>query len=252
MAEEKRYILYEYLSYFWKRKWLFVIIPLALAVLLAAAVYVVKADNRGYIGEAKVFTGSVNERELTDPDVIKANYQDVKGLDIFVSEKSKVKFTVKAKSKSETEQVLDQVTKQYLGDLEKNAQLRIDLTTEELIPLEKRVDVLTSNLAFYKKRLANDPKMDLTREEDYLELIGKSEEELTRAAERTKKMRGDIKLFSYPQILPSEVHQAKSYIPESLAIGIILGLILTAALLILMKYLSDARRYYKERGSFLD
>ncbi|WP_053368292.1 hypothetical protein [Bacillus sp. FJAT-27245] len=252
MAEQKKYVLYEYLSYFWKRKWLFVIIPLATAVLIAAAVYILKADSRGYIAEGKVFTGSVTDRELTDPDVIEAKYQDVKGLEPpFVSEKGKVKFTVKAKSKAEAEQVLDQVTKQYLSDLEKHANLRIDITSEQLAVLQKRADVLESNLTFYNERVA-DENMDLTREKDYLELIGKSLDEQTRASDRANKMIGDIKLFSMPQILPYEIHQTKSYIPESLAIGIILGLILTVAILALMKYLSDARKFYKERGSFLD
>ncbi|WP_409272340.1 hypothetical protein V1499_21165 [Neobacillus sp. SCS-31] len=251
MAEEKKYTLYEYLLYFWKRKWLFVIIPLATAVLIAAAVYILKADSRGYIAEGTVFTGNVNQKELTDPDVIEAKYQDVKGLAINVPERDKVKFTVKAKSKTEAEQVLDQVTKQYFADLAKNAQLRIDITSKQLSWLKRRVDVLDSNLALYNEKLT-DQNLDITREKDYMELIGKSEDELTRASERAHKMGGDIDLFSYPQILPAEVHKAKSYIPESLAIGIILGLILTVALLTLMKYLSDARKFYKEKGSFLD
>ncbi|RDU37573.1 hypothetical protein DRW41_06955 [Neobacillus piezotolerans] len=250
MAEEKKYILYEYLSYFWKRKWLFVIIPLATAVLIAAAVYILKPDSRGYTAEGTVFTGSVNQKELTDPDIIEAKYQDVKGLSILVPERDKVKFKVKAKSQTEAEKVLDQVRNQYFSDLKKNAQLRIDLTTRQFESLQKRMETLDSNLALYEKRLAASD--DTYDQEGYRELIGKSMDERYRASERADKKEGDIALFSNPEILPAEVHKAKTYIPESLAIGIILGLILAVALLALMKYLSDARRFYKEKGSFLD
>lgn len=251
MAEEKKYILYEYLSYFWKRKWLFAIIPLVTAVLVAAAVYIVKSDSRGYTAEGKVFVGSVNQTELTDPDIVEAKYQDVKDLDIFVSEKGKMKFTVEAKSKSGAERALDQVRKQYFADLEKNANTRIDLTTQYLASLDDRLDSLNASLASYKEKIKN-PELQYDELKAYTDLIRDSEDVRTRTAERANKMRGDLELFSQPQILPYEVHKAKSYIPESIAIGIILGLILTVALLALMKYLSDARRYYKERGSFLD
>lgn len=231
---------------------MFVIIPIATAILIAAAIYIVNSDSRGYTAEGKVFVGGVDQKELTDPEVVKAKYQDVKGLDdIYVSEKGKMKFRVKVKSKSEAEQVLDQVRNQYFADLKKNGQLKIEITTKQLTSLENRVKTLDSNLILYNKRLS-DPKTDTYEAEDYRELIGKSMDELNRASERAYKMRGDIALFSHPEILPAEVHKAKSYIPESIAIGIILGLILTVALLTLMKYLSDARRYYKERGSFLD
>ncbi|WP_316570475.1 hypothetical protein [Neobacillus sp. YIM B06451] len=250
MAEEKKYVLYEYLVYFWKRKWLFVIIPLVTAVLIAAAVYILKADSRGYIAEGTVFTGNVNQKELTDPEIIEAKYQDVKGLAINVPERDKVKFTVKAKSNTEAEKVLDQVRNQYFTDLKKNAQLRIELTKKQHTSLEKRVETLDSNLALYEKRLAASD--DTYDQEGYRELIGKSMDERYRAAERADKKEGDVALFSHPEILPAEVYKAKSYIPESLAIGIILGLILTVALLTLMKYLSDARKFYKEKGSFLD
>ncbi|MEH7482344.1 hypothetical protein V7157_14930 [Neobacillus drentensis] len=251
MAEEKRkFVLYEYLLYFWKRKWFFVIIPLITTILIASAVYVMKNDKK-YTGEALVFTGSVNAKELTNPNNIKADY---KGLDdVFVPEKGQVKFTIHGNSEKQVSKDLKRITKDFNTKLVENATLRKKISQEYLLKLDKRVKVLEEDLASYNKKLdddyiAVDPgSVTGTSYKEVSDLvIVESDLELTRAGERANSIRGDINLFEQPKVLSKpHVYPAKTYLPESIAIGIILGLVLTVALLMLLKYLGDARRYYK-------
>ncbi|RHW37264.1 lipopolysaccharide biosynthesis protein [Neobacillus notoginsengisoli] len=247
LAEERKYILYEYLSFFWKKKAYFIVIPLLCAIVGAGIAFYLNADNKGYTAEARVFTGKVGSPELTDPDIIKSHFSDVKGLTVFVSERKKVKFVLDRTDRKEAEEDLGEIVGVFLSKLEEHAQLQIDLTQKHLKRLENRSKALNASLDSYKEKLKNQ-SLESGQSTSYIDLVRDSETELTRIDERVYKMRGDIALFERPSLLSSQVTPHKSYLPESIAIGVILGLIITLGLLVLLKYLGDAREYYKKRG----
>jgi hypothetical protein len=243
--EKSKFVLYEYLMYFWKRKWLFVIVPLITTILIASAIYVLKSYKH-YTGTAIVFTGSINARELTDDNNIEAKFnKEIKGLDVFVSEKGLVKITVNGDSEDAVSKDLNMITKKYNNELHENAEKRLDSSDDLATSLEKRAKALEESISLYNKKLEDEALAQYQRD-NIQGLLIISEDELTSSLERANKIRGDIDLFERPKVYSEpKVYPAKTYLPQSIAIGIILGLVLTVALLMLLKYLGDARRYYK-------
>lgn len=229
--EKKKFILYEYLLYFWDRKWFFLIVPLITTVLIAGAVYALKHDNK-YTGESLFSTGSINKADLTDPNNIKAKYNDIKGLDVIVTEKNQVKFTVNGNSRDEVQKNLDHINTTFSKELkdQSNTQLRVSKVT--LNDLENGIKDLNSSLSMYQEKLDRN-------------LIIKTKNKLFDAKTRVNKMKSDQVFFEEPKVLSDSIHPKKTYLPESIAIGIILGILLTIALLMLLKYLGVAKKQYK-------
>ncbi|MFE8701703.1 hypothetical protein ACFYKX_13950 [Cytobacillus sp. FJAT-54145] len=248
MAEEKnKYVLYEYLLFFWKKKWFFLIIPAITTVLVVGAIYAFNND-KPYTGKLLFYTGSLDSQDLTHPNNIMAKFNgELKGtLDVFVSEKGQVKFTVKGDSQDEVESDMELVKQVYTTDLMANYQKRLDASMVHLELLEERVPALEAIIEDYKEKLLSEEETLAPDELTSLSsLINETEEELTKAAERAHKMRGDIAFFEQPKVLSESVTKTKTYLKESIAVGVLLGLVLTVALLVLLKYLGFARRYYK-------
>ncbi|WML46856.1 hypothetical protein RCG23_14555 [Neobacillus sp. PS3-34] len=247
MTEEKRpYVLYEYLLYFWKKKWFFVIIPLIMAVLVAGAVYVMKSKGKpAYTGEASIYTGSISSKDLTNDENIKAKFLNIKNLDVIVSEKGVVKFTITGKSKAQVQKSLDEVSSEYTDLLQKKADDQIATSNVYLTSLEDRVKALENASKHYQKKL-DDPTTPPVEFSKLSDLIIETKKNRYDAEATAHRMRSDQVFFEKPKELTKTVHAKKTYIAQSVAIGIILGLVLTVALLILLKYLGDARRYYKQ------
>jgi hypothetical protein len=243
--EKKRYVLYEYLLFFWKKKWFFVFVPLITAVLVAGAVYMIKKDYK-YTGEAIVFTGSIDARYLTNPNNIlaKAKEEGIKNeLDVFVSEKGHVKFTMKGDSKSQVEAELKNVIENYNQDLQENYQKRLKASTVYLERLEESVVKKEKALDDYYQDLESGD-LSPTEYQDLTKLIIETEKELAENEKTAHRMRSDLAFFEQPKILTVNIDKSKTYIPEGIAVGVILGLVATVALLMLLKYLRDARRHY--------
>ncbi|MDP4164961.1 MAG: hypothetical protein Q8898_17855, partial [Bacillota bacterium] len=231
------------------------IIPIITALIIASAVYVVRHSGQRYTGEALIYTGSVNSTDLTDPTNIAAKYSDanypaakypdLKNLVVFVSEKGQVKFTLNGKTQGEVQKELDTITKDYNKQLQMNSADRVKLTKQSLNILNNRSKILEKLIPSYNDtldhgNLLDDQKRDLTM------LSLDAQVEKTKVDEKIISMSTDLKLFEQPNVvLKPTVSPKKTYIPQGLIIGIILGLVFTVAFLMLLKYISDARRYYK-------
>ncbi|MBG9544692.1 hypothetical protein ABE29_18580 [Cytobacillus firmus] len=242
--EKKRFVLYEYLMYFWKRKQYFLIVPIITMLLVGGAVYFLKKDMP-YTGQAVVYTGGVTSPDLTRENNIAARFADEENLEIFVSSKQ-VKFTKKGNSADEVEQSLDRITEEYEDDLIENFEGRIEASEVYLDSLDKRVIVLQKAIASYNEELEKGLGQD--QYEDFTDLLIETEKELSEADATAHRMRSDIEFFKKeaPKTLSENVTKSKSYLKEGAAIGLILGLVLTVVLLALMKYLSEGRRYYND------
>ncbi|MCM3403665.1 hypothetical protein [Cytobacillus oceanisediminis] len=242
--DKKRFVLYEYLMYFWKRKHYFLIVPIITMLLAGGAVYFLKKDMP-YTGQAVVYTGGVTSPDLTRENNIAARFPDEENLEIFVSSKQ-VKFTKIGNTVKEVEQSLNRVTEKYEDDLIENFEGRIKASEVYLKSLDTRVTVLQKAIASYNQELEKGLAQD--QYEDFTALLIETEKELSEADATAHRMRSDIEFFKKeePKILFENVTQSKTYFKEGAAIGLILGLVLTVLLLALMKYLSEGRRYYND------
>jgi hypothetical protein len=240
--EKKQFVLYEYLLYFWRKKWFFLIVPLITTIIVASAIYMLKVDKK-YTGQMIVFTGSINLQDLTNDNNILSNFKDLNAdLDIFVSEKGQVKFTIKGDSKDDVRQKLSHIEEVYIKDLKSQSDAQLKKSTDEQKEYEDKVDTLNDALDIYEDKLEED--LSDAKHENISLIIIETLEELSHAETRVNKIKGDLLFFEKPEVLFQTVHPTKTYLKESIAIGLILGVLLTVALLMLLKYLGVARRNY--------
>ncbi|MFC0477886.1 hypothetical protein ACFFHF_22110 [Robertmurraya beringensis] len=238
IEEKNKFVFYQYLQYFWRKKWFFLIVPVISTIIIIAAVYFLTKD-KPYSGEILFYTGSITSQELVHPNNISSKY----GGDVHVTEKGQVKFNLSGDSKEEVQDKIDQIVELYSKDLEEKAKVQIDLTEVQVSSLEERKEALNNSIELYKAKLENENLSPLEHEA-ILNSLAVSELELTEVDLTAYRMSSDLELYEQPHLLSTNVSPAKTYMKESIAIGLVVGLLATVVLLMLMKYLGDARKYF--------
>gem|GEM_PF-6780801 len=241
-AEKRPFVLYEYLRFFWQRKWWFLIIPLATIVLTVIFGRILLHEEE-YTGKAVVFIGSIDVKELTNPKNIKAKFPDVKRLDVVVPEGQYVQITVKGDDEQHVSRELKRVVSEYSQELDRHSQERIDVTTKYLRALEKRERTLQEKVDYYSNQVQSG-RLNSQQLDDISELLVESENNLTEVMERVNRIRGNLVFYEEPKVLSETVEKSKTYTTQLAAIGLVLGAFLTVVWLTLWKYILDARRYY--------
>jgi hypothetical protein len=244
MSNEKEpFVLYNYLLYFWKKKYWFLLIPaITICVSFLPSTLLFKGDP--YKGTGLVYTGSVDSRDLTTPENIKAKFSGLEyPMVITVPVKEQVKFTIEGNDRVAIEGELNSVLQEFEQLLIENYNSRLSTTQEILMSLEERQEILEETIGYYRNELQN---LDQNIEE--LGNIGEyliwAEGNLAEVMSESKKVSNNLVFFEKPYILNVSVEETKSYLVESAIVGFILGMFLTVLWLILLKYLFDARRYY--------
>lgn len=243
-ADKQRFVLYEYLLYFWKKKLLFVIIPPIMALVTFLGVQFV-LNHAKYTGKAVVFTGSINLKDLTNPDNIVAKFPDIKNkMDVVVTEEKYVKITVKGDDEKSVQNDLDDIVTRYNKELQEHSQKRLDTTMAYLNSLDERIKTLQTSIEHYNKKL-DSPSLTPQQIESTTDLLVEAQSDLTKTMETANRVRGDLVFYEKPSVLSEAVAPSKSYAKEAIASGLVLGVFLTFIFLILLKYVFDARRYYQ-------
>lgn len=241
-AEKRPFVLYEYLRFFWQRKWWFLVVPLATIVLTVIAGRLLLQGEK-YTGKAVVFTGSIDVKELTDPKNIEAKFPEVKNLDVVVPEEQYVQITVKGDDEQDVSRELKLVVSEYSQELKRHSQERIDVTTKYLHALEERERALQQKVDYYSEQIQSG-RLNPEQLNDISDLLVESENNLTEVMERVNRIRGNLVFYEKPAVLSETVAKSKTYTGQLMAVGLVLGLFLTVVWLVLWKYILDARRYY--------
>lgn len=243
MAEQKKFVLYEYLLFFWKKKWSFLIIPIIFALLGFAASYVISTDAK-YTGNATVFTGSIKQKGLTNPDNIVANFgEGIDGeIDAFVSSDSYVKIKIKQDDREELEKDLTAMAERIEGVLVKDYDFRKEVTETYLVELEAREKNLQASISAMEPIMERDLPID--KYEDLTLSYTTSQSELSDTKAAIQRVRGDLAFFEKPDVIVNQVTQADTNKTELTIAGLILGVLFTLVFLIFWKYIIEARRYY--------
>ncbi|KXG08971.1 hypothetical protein AT864_02655 [Anoxybacillus sp. P3H1B] len=238
--DKQRFVLYEYLLYFWNKKLFFCIIPPIIALTALLSVHLILNDAK-YTGKALVFTGRVNLKDLTNPDNIIAKFPNIKSnVDIDVTEEKYVKITVKGNDKTKVQNDLHYIVAHYNQQLQDHSQNRLDVTMEQMKEYNDLIKKIRSVIE------DTDEKIGTTVTDT--NVINSQSELLVTLTDLTKKvnnMKSDLIFYEKPSVLSETVALSKSYVKEAVASGLVLGIFLTFMLLTLMKYVSDARRYYQ-------
>ncbi|MDM5315051.1 Wzz/FepE/Etk N-terminal domain-containing protein [Fictibacillus sp. b24] len=237
MHEEKRYVLYDYLVFFWNKKWWFLLLPL---ITLGLAFLFSMMQPVEYQGRTIIYTGDLKGSE-TDPEVIKHLYKDdVEGnnLSVEVFERGQLVFTVTGNNSEQVSDVISSISKKHINVLNEKYNKRILSTKEKMQRKEKHIESLNKLTDVYGQRLNEDTLSP--EEESRMTELQLASIELEQQIDNNKK---DIEFFEKPQQLDTTVTESSRNQKPILALGLVLGLFLSLVSLILWKYIEDARRY---------
>jgi hypothetical protein len=239
-GEKQKFVFYEYLLFFWKKKFWFLIVPLAMALIsvLAGQLFLHKYN---YTGQALIFTGSINQKSLTDPKNIEAKFHVKNALDVVVPEEKYIKITLKGDDKTSVQNELRKIVSKYNHELQRHSKQRLDATHTRLHELGDEINHLQQVIKQYDEKLDSQ---QLTPGD--LKNTVKAEEILADRTDKASRISNDLLFYEKPSVLSESVSKSKTYIGQLIAVGVVLGIFLTFIMLILMKYVLDARRYYQQ------
>lgn len=242
MTENKTYRLYDSLEFFWRKKVWFIIIPVIVALLGYVGTMFVPKDGE-YVGKSTVFTGSVKMEALTNPEHIMAKYGGhfTGKAEVFVPSRSYIKTEVFGDNEEEVRKELTLFNEQLMAGLMARNDKVIAGTETYALAQSARVKTLQEAIEQYKKALSNSD--NLTEINNYTTLISQAEMDLTNAMATEQRVRNDIISYEKPALAHEPyVKKTKSYGAEGAVAGFILGILFTIFILVLWKYILDARR----------
>lgn len=245
LVQEKKFVMYEYLLFFWKKKMTFIIVPVIFALIGAGASFVVPKDA-DYVGNTTIFTGTIKLGALSNPENVAATYgTDVEGeIEGFVSSDNYMKFKIYDDDRDRLEADLDKMTKKVEEALLESYESRSKATIAYRDKLIAQETELGEVLRVYSERLQNS---DLTIEQelDTNAIVQYTEQQLADVIATAQRITNDIEFFEQPSIVTQSVSETKSYTMEYAVAGLILGVLMAFLILILWKYIIDARRYHE-------
>jgi hypothetical protein len=209
------------------------------------ASYVIPKDGK-YVGTASVFTGSIKLKALTNPSNVVATYgKDVHGvIDAYVSSESYVKIKIFDDNKDQLEKDLKKMTAGIEQGLVDSYDLRYQTTEDIIENNETTFDQLNDVIRVSSERLESED-LTIDETEEITTLLEKSEADAAKAKTSIQNMKTDLAFFEKPGIVSQEVGLTNTYKLELTLAGLVLGIIAAILILMLWKYINDARRYYK-------
>ncbi len=246
--KEERFVLYEYLLYFWKKKWAFLIIPI-ITIVLALAVNALWPKDGNYTGQSTIYVGSVKAKEVIDPPVIEHKYKNKEELkntfEVYVPQNGYLRVKIKGNNSDTIESDLTHLTTWIVDDLKENHAFRYGTTKLSKENSERTLQMLEEDIDSLKAKINKDSLNETDIE--YLTAMLNFKRELSDTQSSINSKANDLALLEEPVALDSTVDPTKTYTLESALIGLLLGLILTVALLTLLKYIEEAKRYYNSK-----
>lgn len=241
-----KYHFYEYLYFFWKKKWFFLILP---SLFLAIALVISFVQKPAYLGQATVYTGYVKKETLLQTDLIKnemdAIFGENKQYSVTTGDK-RILFTKEGLNKEEIINSLEGASNKYYEEI--LTYYKEDLQTKEgeIERTKNRIDEFTTFINKYKERMDSN-NLDAENENWYTELFIDGEKTIVEFESSLDQMEIELKTIidEEPRKLGTVVNVSKTHIKSNILASIVLGLFLSLLLMTLWKYIEDARRNNK-------
>jgi capsular polysaccharide biosynthesis protein len=242
MSEERRYPLYEYLQFFWKKKLLLLFIPIVFAA-IAALLSIMTA--KGYEGTLIYYTSSIKTDQLTDPDMILEYYRSKypeKEIDVNVVQKERVQFKVNGDNSEEVKKTLQDIASDYDARLMKEYNVRKDKTEYDIETYKKRLAEADQSLKLIKKAVQKEESFTLESYSELLISLSNMEEQVLKLETKIKNMKTDLIFFEKPKQVTLTVEKEQNNAMANSIIAFALGVFFTILSLMLWKYILDARK----------
>jgi capsular polysaccharide biosynthesis protein len=242
MSEERRYPLYEYLQFFWKKKWLLLFIPISFAAIAALLSFM---TAKGYEGTLIYYTSSIKTDQLTDPDMILEYYRSKypeKEIDVNVVQKERVQFKVNGDNSEEVKKTLQDIASDYDARLMKEYNVRKDKTEYDIETYKKRLAEADQSLKLIKKAVQKEESFTLESYSELLISLSNMEEQVLKLETKIKNMKTDLIFFEKPKQVTLTVEKEQNNAMANSIIAFALGVFFTILSLMLWKYILDARK----------
>ncbi|TCS93253.1 Wzz/FepE/Etk N-terminal domain-containing protein [Hazenella coriacea] len=243
LQEENRYIFFEYLLFFWKRKKIFLLIPV---VFVIGALLFGLLQPSVYTGQAVVAVGSITTDSLINPDIIQGSYKkelDPKIKSSFqavVPKSGQVRLQVTGGDQEVVQKNIEKVSNAYLGSLQALYTNRSDMYKKQIEGLNKRIEELSKATEFYRSKVDKNPADIVTGE-----LLIENEKELSRAQDSAQVINIDLLYLEAPSYtIEPTVTKQRSPIVSNLAVALALSFVVMILVLVFWKYIDDAKKHY--------
>lgn len=241
--ETEKYTFYEYLIFFWKKKWLIPIMPILLMIIAG----IISTQGKTYTGTSIVYVGSVTKETWLEPDLIQRELdKELKQeLDYTITKGEKrTTLSIEGTDKKQVINSLKRVTNLYhqkvnaiYKEMHRSKEDELNYSKKYLLELEESAQE-------YKNAL-KAPNIDTSMEARYFDLLRENEKRKYEYLQKINEIEGELILLEEPRVLDTAVNDEGGNLKANLLIAAVFGLFLSVLLLILMKYMADARRVKK-------
>ncbi|PGT81082.1 hypothetical protein [Bacillus sp. AFS040349] len=243
MSEQKEYLFYKNLKFIWSKKWILLIIPIVIALIVSA---ISLLGDREYVGKAFFYTSSLDRDELTDDDLLNNKYitgtEDVE-INFSVVSRGKVQIKIVGNNKEDVQSKLTSLGTQYLEDLQEEHKFLYDATDKSLKSYQQNLEIiepLNEKIIEATEALEGQETSD-----KYIELLNSAvtnQQLLLEYENGVYRKDVDLKMFEKPELLSEEITKSDNYLVQNMVISFALSFFLTLLGIMLWRYIREARR----------
>jgi len=229
------------LSFYWKKKIWFIIIPIICA-LLGMLIATVWPKDESYVGKSVIFTSSTNLHSLTNPNQILAKYGKhfTGDVDILVPSRSYVQADIKNDDKEVIKKELTVYNNAFIEALTNDYENRVNITNENIDILVTQNKNLNVSIKNAQELLPKEKNEDLIKY--YSTLILTSELQLSNNIAKIQQKNNDLAFFEEPFLVTNEINETPSFTMQWTIAGFILGILLSFFSITLWQYICQVRK----------
>lgn len=244
--EKIKYPVYDYIKFIWKKKLLLIGFTILCMVIGAAVSY---ARPTVYTSTAHIFTGNAENDLLSKPNLITPIYQKElpenlsSSLNIQIVEPFHISFSLTGTNKEEVESNTENVAKQYESDLNDRFEEQYAAQESYKNALEGVMEDTKEAISQYNQLIEETP--DANKLFNYTAtLINKWNQEHSVELRDTE---ADLSLAEPPKFIEVKTIQSSNNLLKNTILAGAFGFQLMLVLLVLWKYIINARRALSQR-----
>ncbi|MEH6988330.1 Wzz/FepE/Etk N-terminal domain-containing protein [Cytobacillus firmus] len=246
--EKIKYPIYDYIKFIWKKKLLLIGFTILCMVIGAGLSY---TKQTVYTSTALVFTGNGNNEKLSKPGLIKDTYNDAlpedisSSLDVKITEPYQITLSLSGSDKEAVESNTKKVAEQYTNDLTERFKVQFEVQENLRNALKGVVEKTDKTISEY------DQLIQVTSDEykllHYNEMLLNKMEALDKYQADLEEIEYDLALAEWPELMNVTTTQTSNNLLRNTILAGAFGFQLMLVLLVLWKYIINARRALSER-----
>lgn len=243
---EKNNILYQYLLFIWKKK--FYLIGFTIFCMVVAAILSYNPKPI-YTSTALVFTGNAKNDKITKPHLIVEEYEEEiskelrNSFDAKIKEDFQITLTLSGENKEIVEKELKKVTEKYTNELKTRYNEQYDNLQNLVQTLEEREKKIKEEIKYYDQMLTKETNEELLT--TYMILLEEKAQRLDKYIDDLHEANAKLVLFESPELMDITTVASKNNLLRNTLLGGAFGFQLMLIILVLWKYIIDARRTEK-------